>query len=85
MFEVWPIQCYMKKEEDLNSLKYRPDPDRVDTTRLQQLIKKAGRDTFVIGQVYGVWDEATRYRGLDKLALDIYDRPEWIKKIPHST
>jgi uroporphyrinogen decarboxylase len=72
----------IKEESDLDLLeKHMPPPEALIQDRLTAMVKAVGGDGFVTHNYLGIWGEAANMRGLVELCMDIYDRPEWVKRI----
>jgi len=75
------FQHLLKREEDLELLRFMPDPARLDISQLTQMVRQVGRRAVFHHVTPGVWDEACQLRGINNLSLDIYDRPEWVHRL----
>ncbi|MGE4283030.1 MAG: uroporphyrinogen decarboxylase family protein [Clostridia bacterium] len=75
----WAIEYPLKEETDIEILKHRPNPDDIDITTIENLIKKLDNRAFVFVGIPSVWHEACSMRGMDNMIFDLYDRPEWAK------
>jgi len=68
----------LKTEADLDLLRYMPDPALINIDRLTRMVQLAQKRAVFHHVLPGVWDEACQFRGVSQLALDVYDRPEWV-------
>jgi hypothetical protein len=71
----------LKTEADLDLLRYMPDPALINVDRLTRMVQLVQKQAVFHHVVPGVWDEACQFRGVSQLALDVYDRPEWVKTL----
>jgi uroporphyrinogen-III decarboxylase len=48
---------------------------------LRDIVERLGK-RGVVNLIYpGAWDEALHLRGMNNLLTDVYDRPDWVKKL----
>ncbi len=80
-YSIWPLEAPLRDERDLELLKYRPDPARLILDPLDRMVRETRGRAFFTHAVSGVWNEAGEWRGGVNLALDIYDRPEWLHRL----
>jgi uroporphyrinogen-III decarboxylase len=71
----------LKREQDLDLLRFRPDPATLNIERLTALAQRVGTRAVFHHVTPGVWDEACQLRGINNLATDLYDRPDWVKAL----
>ena len=71
----------LKREQDLELLRFMPDPGTLNIERLTALVQRVGRRAVFHHVTPGVWDEACQLRGINNLATDLYDRPDWVKAL----
>jgi uroporphyrinogen decarboxylase len=76
-----PLEPPLKKEADIELLKYQPDPKLLNINKLKRMVQKVGNRAFFRHGVPGVWNEAVILRGVTQLCMDIYDRPKWVKRL----
>lgn len=76
----WIMEHPIKEEKDIELLRHRPDPEDLDTSVIEGLVKKLGNRAFTHIGIPGVWHEACSMRGTDKMIFDVFDRPEWAKE-----
>lgn len=78
--QKWTMRYMINEEEDIDLLHYRPDPAFLDVSTLSSMVKQIG-DRGIVNLIFpGPWDEALHLRGMDRLLLDLYDRPEWTRE-----
>lgn len=77
----WTLEHPLKEEKDIELLRYRPDPEDMDTSKIEELVKKVGGRAFIFLGIPSPWHEACSMRGLDTMIFDMYDRPEWVKEL----
>lgn len=80
-YSIWPLEAALRDEQDLELLKYRPDPAFMILDPLARMVRETRDRAFFTHAVSGVWNEAGEWRGGVNLALDIYDRPEWLHRL----
>lgn len=68
----------LKREQDLDLLRFMPDPAALNIERLTALVRRVGTRAVFHHVTPGVWDEACQLRGINNLATDLYDRPTWV-------
>ncbi len=71
----------LKREQDLDLLRFMPDPATLNIERLTRLVQHVGTRAVFHHVTPGVWDEACQLRGINHLATDLYDRPDWVKAL----
>lgn len=71
----------LKREQDLDLLRFMSDPATLNLDRLTALAQRVGRRAVFHHVTPGVWDEACQLRGINHLATDLYDRPDWVKAL----
>jgi uroporphyrinogen decarboxylase len=71
----------LKREEDLDLLRYMPDPALLNVDRLASMVQKVQKRAVFHHVTPGVWDEACQFRGLTQISLDLYDRPAWVHRL----
>lgn len=81
IFTDWVLEHPMKNEKELECLRYRPDPEYLNTSRLEELVKSLGDRVFILFGIQGVWQEACSLRGPENIIYDIFDRPDWVKEL----
>jgi uroporphyrinogen decarboxylase len=80
-YQKWALDCMIKEPEDIDLLRYRPEPEALDTRLLKGMVDTLG-DRGIVNLIYpGAWDEALHLRGMNELLFDVYDRPEWVKEL----
>jgi uroporphyrinogen decarboxylase len=80
-YQKWAMDFMIKEPEDIELLRYRPDPESLDTRLLKGMVDKLG-DRGIVNLIYpGAWDEALHLRGMNDLLFDVYDRPEWVQEL----
>jgi hypothetical protein len=79
-YQKWTREYLIKEERDIELLRYRPDPAQLDTSRLKAMVDQLGERGIVNLIFPGAWDEALHLRGLDKLLMDVYERPAWLQE-----
>jgi uroporphyrinogen decarboxylase len=77
----WPSEYLIKAEEDVKLLEYWPDPMRMDIRVLKRMVDTVGKRAFFRHAFSAVWNEAAELRGPVNLAMDIYERPGWVKEL----
>lgn len=77
----WVLEHPIKEEKDFELLKFRPDPEMLDTSTIDGLIKKLDNRAFTLIGIPSVWQEACSLRGVSNILYDLYDRPEWVKEL----
>jgi uroporphyrinogen-III decarboxylase len=48
---------------------------------LSQMVRTVGLRAYFMHVVSGVWNEACNLRGMQQLCYDVYDRPQWVKRL----
>lgn len=71
----------IKRPEDLDLLRFQPDPALLDISNLKRMVALVGRRAVFHHVTPGVWDEACQVRGINSLSLDMFDRPEWVHRL----
>jgi hypothetical protein len=71
----------LKTEAELDLLRFMPDPALINIDRLRRMVQQVQKRAVFHHVVPGVWDEACQFRGVSRLALDVYDRPAWAKSL----
>lgn len=71
----------LKREEDLELLHYRPDPRLLNIDRLTRMVRLVNKHAVFHHVTPGTWDEACQLRGINHLALDMFDRPAWVHRL----
>ncbi len=71
----------LKREEDLELLRFMPDPALLNVDRLAAMVQKVEKRAVFHHVTPGVWDEACQLRGLTQISLDLYDRPAWVHRL----
>jgi uroporphyrinogen decarboxylase len=71
----------LKRPEDLDLLRFQPDPALIDISKLRRMVEIVGRRAVFHHVTPGVWDEACQVRGINNLSLDMFDRPEWVHRL----
>jgi uroporphyrinogen decarboxylase len=72
---------FIKQEEDIDLLRHRPHPRHVVShERIRQDYATMGDRCWPKASVAGVWTVASFFRGPDTIMLDLYDRPQWVKR-----
>ncbi len=71
----------VKRPEDLDLLRFQPDPARLDISKLKRMVETVGRRAVFHHVTPGVWDEACQVRGINNLSLDMFDRPAWAHRL----
>ncbi len=80
--QVSELERPIKEEADLELLaKNLPAPESLNQDKLAAMVKAVGNRGFVTHNFIGVWGEAANMRGLVTLCTDIYERPEFVKRI----
>lgn len=78
----WMHEYAIKEEEDIELLSYRPDPAGLPLVQiLNNQLARIG--DLGLGYIYipGVWHQACDLRGSEQLMYDVYDRPEWVRRL----
>jgi uroporphyrinogen decarboxylase len=78
---TWPLEYLLEDENDIDLLEYLPDPSLMGIETLKGMVARVGARAFFRHAVSGVWNEASELRGAVVLAMDIYDRPGWVKQL----
>jgi len=80
--QVSELERPIKNEADLDLLtQYLPTPESLNQDKLAAMVKAVGDRGFVTHNFIGVWGEAANMRGLVTLCTDLYERPEFVKRI----
>lgn len=80
--QVSELERPIKEEADLDLLiKYMPAPESLNHDNLARMVRAVGDRGFFTHNFIGVWGEAANMRGLVTLCTDIYERPEFVKRI----
>jgi hypothetical protein len=78
----WIHEYPLKQEKDIELLAYRPDPAALPLARIldAQLIRIQDHG---LGYIYvpGVWHQACDLRGSEQLMYDVFDRPDWVRRL----
>jgi uroporphyrinogen decarboxylase len=77
----WPSEYLVKEEHDIELLQYRPDPMQIDIDVLKSMVEQVRQRVFFRHAFSAVWNEASELRGPVNLAMDIYERPAWVKEL----
>jgi len=76
----WVIQHPLRNLDDWELLEYRPDPTKIDISRISSLAKKVKDRAFILIGVPGVWHEAAGLRGTPQFMLDCFDQKDTVFK-----
>jgi uroporphyrinogen-III decarboxylase len=77
----WILANPIKEENDINLLRFRPEPGRLDFVRaVNAQLQTIGKQGVGIVHVPGVWHQACDLRGIHQLSYDLYDRTEWVER-----
>jgi uroporphyrinogen-III decarboxylase len=80
--QVSELERPIKEESDLDLLaKYMPAPEALNQDRLAAMVQRVGNRGFFTHNFIGVWGEAANMRGLVTLCTDLYERPDFVKRI----
>ncbi len=72
---------FIRREEDIDLLRFRPHPQYVIShDRIRQDHETMGDRCWSMASVASPWTCASFFRGPDTIMLDLYDRPEWVKR-----
>ncbi len=72
---------FIKEEEDIVLLRHRPDPRRIiNPLLIRQSVGIMGELCWAMASVVGVWGLASFFRGPERIMMDCYDRPDWVKR-----
>jgi uroporphyrinogen-III decarboxylase len=72
----------IKDDRDIDLLvKYMPEPESLNQDKLAAMVQAVGDRGFCVQNFLGVWGEAANVRGLTTLCMDLYDRPEFVKRL----
>ncbi len=71
----------LKEETDLDRIQYMPAPEDMHLDRLVAMVRTTGERAFVALNLIGVWGEAANMRGLSNIAMDIYERPQFVHRL----
>lgn len=72
---------FIKEEEDIALLRHRPDPRYiVNPALIRHSMQTMGDRCWGMASVVGVWGLASFLRGPERIMMDCYDRPEWVKR-----
>jgi uroporphyrinogen decarboxylase len=80
-YSSWLVEHLIKREADLELLRYRVDPQYMVLDRLNAMIDKVGDRAWWLHHAPGPWDEAVELRGLSALSSDIHERPEFVHRL----
>lgn len=75
------FEYVLKREEDLDLLRFMPDPALLNVDRLAAMVQKVEKRAVFHHVTPGAWDEACQLRGLTQISLDLYDRPGWVHQL----
>lgn len=80
--QVSELERPIKEEADLDLLiNYMPPPESLNQGKLAAMVNTVGGRGFFTHNFIGVWGEAANMCGLVTLCTDIYERPEFVKRI----
>lgn len=72
----------LKDERDLALLSaYMPPSESMVVDRLADMVRIAGNAAFFTHNLLGVWGEAVCMRGLAALSIDLFERPEFVRRL----
>jgi len=72
---------FIKEEEDIALLRYRPHPrDVISPALIRQDFATMGDRCWAKASFAGVWTIASFFRGPDGIMYDLYDRPAWVAR-----
>jgi hypothetical protein len=77
----WILEYPLKKEKDLDLLGCRPDPALLNAGPLSQMVRAVDKRGFFMHTLGGVWTDACDLRGMEQICYDVYDRPQWLKRL----
>jgi len=72
---------FIKDEGDIELLRHRPHPECViDRETIRRDVADMGSACWPMVSIASVWTLASFFRGPDTIMMDLYDRPEWVKR-----
>jgi uroporphyrinogen decarboxylase len=72
---------FIKEEEDIALLRYRPHPrDVIAPELIRRDFATMGDRCWAMASFAGVWTIASFFRGPDGIMYDLYDRPAWVAR-----
>jgi uroporphyrinogen-III decarboxylase len=76
------LESPIKQESDLElMMRYLPQPESLNQEKLAELVRKVGDRAFIVHNLLSPWGEAVNMRGFTNLSMDLYDRPEFVKRL----
>lgn len=80
-YQKWVLEPILKEETAAEWLDFRPAPEKMDTTLLEEYLVTLNKEAFTILDIRGSFDELCGFRGLTETIYDLYDYPEKTKAI----
>ena len=77
----WILEHPLKEEKDLEAWAYRPDPLEMNMDPFVQMVSRIAQRATCMHVISGVWNEACDLRGMQQICYDVFDRPEWVKRL----
>ena len=78
----WLHEYPIKEESDVELLSYRPSPSSLPLVRiLNDQLGRIGDEGLGYLYVPGVWHQACDLRGSVQLVYDVFDRPDWVRRL----
>lgn len=79
-FDPWVTERMIKKKGDIDILQYWSLPS-IDYGKIDTAYQSLGDSGILRGQVWGAWAEAAIFTGVERLIMETYDDPTWVKEL----
>ena len=75
------LESPVKDYKDIELLRYRPDPAKMDIEKITDYCKQIGERAFIMVGIPGPWQEACFFRGFADMLTDLYEEPEFVHEL----
>lgn len=79
-FDPWVAERLIKNKEDIAALQHWPIPS-IDYKKIEKAYHYLGDSGILRGEVWGAWAEAALLTGVDRLIMETFDDPLWVKEL----
>jgi uroporphyrinogen-III decarboxylase len=77
-FDSWVTERLIKEKNNIDLLQHWSLPE-IDYGKVDEAYERLGDSGILRGQVWGVWSEASLFTGVERLILETFDDPGWVK------
>lgn len=79
-FDPWVIERLIKNKKDIECLQYWSLPS-IEYNEIKKTYRRLGNSGILRGQVWGAWAEAALLMGVERLIMETFDDPLWVKEL----